>query len=54
MGFIFGISGLSFGMLGFIFGISASNSATSAASKVNKLEQRLSDAGILDREHPTE
>ncbi|MEM8671994.1 MAG: hypothetical protein AAGG48_31035 [Planctomycetota bacterium] len=50
MGFIFGMSGFSFGMMGFVFAMSASNNATAAADKVERLEKRLSDAGILDRE----
>ena len=54
MGFIFGMTGLSFGLLGFIFGISASNSATAAASKIDKLEQRLTDVGILNRDDALE
>lgn len=48
IGFVFGISGLSFGLLGFVFGISATSSAAAAASKVDALEQRLCEAGILD------
>ena len=51
MGFIFGTTGLSFGLIGFVFGISASNSAASAADKIEKLEQRLDEAGVLDRDN---
>ncbi len=50
MGFVFGMTGLSFGMLGFVFGIAATNNANSAIGKIDKLEQRLSDAGILERD----
>jgi hypothetical protein len=47
MGFIFGMSGLSFGVLGFIFGIAATNNAKSANDKIDELEQRLSNAGVF-------
>ena len=48
MGFVFGISGYSFGMLGFIFGIAATNSASSALGKVERLEERLIEADVLE------
>ncbi len=51
MGFIFGMFGFSLGTLGFIFGITATNNAKSAIDKINRLEQRLSDAGVLKSEH---
>lgn len=50
IGFVFGISGMSMGLLGFIFGINASNAATSASSRIDRLEKRLGDAGLLDDE----
>ena len=48
MGFIFGVTGMSFGLLGFIFGINGSNSAASASARLDQLEKRLGDAGLLD------
>ncbi len=41
MGFIFGMSGFSFGLLGFVFAINA-------AGKVDKLEKKLQERGLLD------
>lgn len=40
---VFGIIGMSMGMMGFIF-------ALSAADGVKKLEKRLQDAGVLTQE----
>ncbi|MEM8913889.1 MAG: hypothetical protein AAGC97_19185 [Planctomycetota bacterium] len=50
IGFVFGITGLSFGLLGFVFGISASNAAALATGKLSELEERLVKAGVLERE----
>lgn len=43
MGFVFGMSGLSFGLIGFIYGINAMN-------KISALEKKLREKGILDDE----
>ena len=50
MGFVYGMMGMTFGLMGFISGINASNATTSAAARIEKLEKRLADAGIADRE----
>jgi len=41
MGFVLGTSGFSFGMMGFVFAINA-------VGKVDKLEEKLKERGILD------
>ena len=41
MGFVFGMSGLSFGLIAFVF-------ALNAMGKVDKLEKKLKEKGILD------
>ena len=46
IGFVFGVSGMSFGLLGFIFGINGSNQASSASERMDQLEKRLHDAGL--------
>jgi len=43
VGFIFGMSGLSFGIMGFIFGLNAMN-------QVSSLGKKLKEKGILDDE----
>lgn len=48
IGFVFGMSGLSFGLMGFVFGIAATNSAKSANDKIDDLKQQLNDAGVLE------
>ncbi len=45
---------LPFGMLGFIFGMIAFSYATSATARVDRLEQRLIEAGMLEKESPTD
>ena len=50
IGFVFGVSGMSMGLLGFIFGINASNAATSISARINQPEKRLGDAGLLDEQ----
>ena len=40
---VFGIIGMSFGTMGFIFALNALDS-------ISKLEKRLKEAGVLDRE----
>ena len=50
IGFVFGVTVMSMGLLGFIFGINASTAATSASARVDQLEKRLGDAGLLDHE----
>lgn len=50
IGFVFGITGMSMGMLGFVFGINASNAATSASSRIDQLEKRLGEAGVLNND----
>lgn len=42
------IVALPFGLMGFVFGIIAFNSAAAAAAKVDKLEQRLVEAGGIE------
>ncbi|MEM1224737.1 MAG: hypothetical protein AAGJ40_03520 [Planctomycetota bacterium] len=42
--------GLTFGLIGFTFGISASNAVASAIARVDDLEERLDEAGLLERE----
>ncbi len=44
IGFIFGMSGMSFGIMGFIF-------ALSALAKISKLEKQLTETGVLDKEY---
>lgn len=42
--------GLVFGLMGFIFGMTAMSNVNSAASRIDELEQRLKQAGILEDE----
>lgn len=46
------IMGFVFGMMGFTFGLSAIGVAASATGKIDKLEQRLKDAGVFGSEKP--
>ncbi len=46
--------GFVFGMMGFIFGMAAMSIAISASGKIDKLEQRLNEAGILNKENATD
>ena len=50
IGFVFGMTGMSFGLMGFIFGINASGSAEAATGKIERLEARLVEAGVVERE----
>jgi hypothetical protein len=45
---------LPFGMLGFIFGMIAFSYATSATARVDRLEKRLIEAGMLENESSTD
>jgi hypothetical protein len=54
MGFIFGMSGMTFGLMGFISGINASHAITSASARIERLEKRLEGAGIADNEDETD
>lgn len=45
---------LPLGMLGFIFGMIAFSYATSATARVDRLEQRLIKAGMLEKESSTD
>ena len=43
LGFIFGIMGMSMGVMGFIFGVIS-------MSKIDKLEKRLKELDVLDED----
>lgn len=43
LGFIFGIMGMSMGVMGFIFGVTS-------MSKIDKLEKRLKELNILNED----
>lgn len=53
LGYVFGMMGMSFGLLGFVFGINGSNSATAASERIDRLEKRLSAAGIVTSDSDT-
>ena len=44
---VFGIIGMSFGIMGFIFSMSA-------LAKIAKLEKQLKESGVLDKEFKSE
>lgn len=54
IGFVFGVSGLSFGLIGFVFAMSAVNNASSAGSRIDALERRLSEAGVISPDVPSD
>ena len=50
LGFVFGMSGLSFGLLGFVFGITANNTTAELAKRMEQLEERLDQPAAGDAE----
>jgi hypothetical protein len=50
MGYIFGMFGFTFGLIAFISASNAASSAAEASGKIERLETRLYDAGLLNRE----
>ena len=45
-----GVVALPFALMGFTFGVFAFMQASATAAKVNKLEQQLIQAGVIDSE----